>query len=249
VAPEGSGTLAQEYLAQEYVEALAGRDLERLLSLFAPDAVVVSPLYGTLHAADFYPRLLADSGASRLTLLGTLNGTTVDGRPLVGIWFRFEWVLATGREAPFDVVDIAELDGEGRVERLRIMYDTAGVRPAFEQETGPSGLPVATMLHKLAVMAANSPPPSVQVRREALAHAVRARRAALGLTQGQVARRVGCDRQTINRVEHALVSPSLDRWLLIADALEVPLAELIAAANLPKPPRLPEVPESLEPPG
>jgi len=82
-------------------------------------------------------------------------------------------------------------------------------------------------------MAAKPPPSSTQARREALAHEVRARRTALGLTQGQVAQRVGCDRQTINRVEHALVSPSLDRWLLIADALEVSLADLIAAANLP----------------
>jgi len=123
-------------LARDYVEALAERDLERLLTLFAPDAIVLSPLYGALAAADFYPRLLTDSGPSRLTLLGTLGGTTVDGRPLVGIWFRFEWVLATGREAPFDVVDIAEIDGEGRIERLRIVYDTVDVRPTFEQETG-----------------------------------------------------------------------------------------------------------------
>jgi transcriptional regulator with XRE-family HTH domain len=79
---------------------------------------------------------------------------------------------------------------------------------------------------------AATPPPTVQARREALARAVRARRTALGLTQGQVAQRVGCDRQTINRVEHAQVSPSLDRWLLIADALEIPLAELIAAAGI-----------------
>ena len=66
-----------------------------------------------------------------------------------------------------------------------------------------------------------------------VARAVRARRNALGLTQSEVAQRVGCDRQTIYRVEHAEVSPSLDRWLLLADALEMPLAELIAAAELP----------------
>jgi transcriptional regulator with XRE-family HTH domain len=73
-------------------------------------------------------------------------------------------------------------------------------------------------------------PPTIQARREALARTVRARRSALGLTQGQVAQRVGCDRQTINRVEQAQVSPSLDRWFAVAEALEVPLASLIAAA-------------------
>jgi transcriptional regulator with XRE-family HTH domain len=74
------------------------------------------------------------------------------------------------------------------------------------------------------------PPPTVQARREAMGRAVRARRFALGLTQGQVAKRVGCDRQTINRLERAQVSPSLDRWFALADALEVPLPSLIAAA-------------------
>jgi transcriptional regulator with XRE-family HTH domain len=80
---------------------------------------------------------------------------------------------------------------------------------------------------------AAKPPPTVQARREALGRAVRARRAALGLTQGQVAKRVGCDRQTINRVEHAQVSPSLDRWFALAEALEIPLTSLISAALRP----------------
>jgi transcriptional regulator with XRE-family HTH domain len=64
-----------------------------------------------------------------------------------------------------------------------------------------------------------------------MARVVRARRHALGLTQAQVAQRVGCDRQTINRVENAEVSPSLDRWFSVADALEVTLTDLIAAAG------------------
>jgi steroid delta-isomerase len=124
-----------EALAREYVAALAAADLDRVLMLFAPAAVVQSPLYGRLAATDFYPRLLADSGQSRLTLLGTLTGATVGGASLVGIWFRFEWVLASGREAPFEVVDLAEIDDEGRIERLHIIYDTVDVRPAFEQGT------------------------------------------------------------------------------------------------------------------
>lgn len=73
-----------------------------------------------------------------------------------------------------------------------------------------------------------SPNPSVQTRRLAFGQAVRVRRKALGLSQEKLAERAGCDRQSINRVENAAYSPSLDRVFLLADALGVRLAELLA---------------------
>jgi hypothetical protein len=42
----------------------------------------------------------------------------------------------SGRKAPFDVIDMLELTDDGRIASLHIVYDTAQVRPAFEQETG-----------------------------------------------------------------------------------------------------------------
>jgi putative transcriptional regulator len=65
------------------------------------------------------------------------------------------------------------------------------------------------------------------------------RRLALGLNQQELADRVGCDRQTINRLENARYSPSLDRWFQVADALGVPLATLLAAATNRRRPRTP----------
>jgi len=73
-----------------------------------------------------------------------------------------------------------------------------------------------------------SPNLSVQTRRLAFGHAVRVRRKALGLSQEKLAERAGCDRQSINRVENAAYSPSLDRVFLLADALGVRLAELLS---------------------
>jgi hypothetical protein len=34
------------------------------------------------------------------------------------------------------VVDVLELANDGRIAGLHIVYDTAEIRPAFEQETG-----------------------------------------------------------------------------------------------------------------
>lgn len=73
-----------------------------------------------------------------------------------------------------------------------------------------------------------SPNLSVQRRRLAFGQVVRIRRKALGLSQEKLAERAGCDRQSINRVENAAYSPSLDRVFRLADALGVSLSELFA---------------------
>lgn len=55
---------------------------------------------------------------------------------------------------------------------------------------------------------------------------VRAKRKSLGLSQEKLAERAGCDRQSINRVENAAYSPSLDRVFKLADALGTSLSDL-----------------------
>ena len=65
-------------------------------------------------------------------------------------------------------------------------------------------------------------------RRRAFGAAVAARRKNVGLSQWQLADRAGYDRQSINRIEHAMFSTLLDRLWRLAEALECPLSELIA---------------------
>jgi transcriptional regulator with XRE-family HTH domain len=47
-----------------------------------------------------------------------------------------------------------------------------------------------------------------------------------GLSQEKLAEKAGCDRQSINRVENAAYSPSLDRIFKLADGLGLSLPEL-----------------------
>lgn len=71
-----------------------------------------------------------------------------------------------------------------------------------------------------------SPNPSVQRRRLSFGAVVRAKRKSLGLSQEKLAEKAGCDRQSINRVENAAYSPSLDRVFKLADALGLSLSDL-----------------------
>lgn len=127
-----------EQFAQTYLTALQTEDLDGITALFAEGGRVHSPLYGARPVREFYAELFANSHSSDVSLLGVMSGATLDGSPLVSVWFFFDWTLSDGRSAPFDVIDVFELDDDGKVERLYIVYDTVGVRPGFEKLAGPS---------------------------------------------------------------------------------------------------------------
>jgi transcriptional regulator with XRE-family HTH domain len=70
-------------------------------------------------------------------------------------------------------------------------------------------------------------PDWVPARRREIGARIRRARIHAGLTQMQLAERVGRDHRTIHRWEYAHRVPSLTDLLLLADALDIPLAELV----------------------
>ncbi|MFJ8146538.1 helix-turn-helix domain-containing protein [Streptomyces sp. NPDC096048] len=74
----------------------------------------------------------------------------------------------------------------------------------------------------------SAPPPDwVIARRRLVGDRIRATRRDQKLTQEMLAELAGLDRQAINRIEQAHASPLLDNLFRIADALGVPLADLV----------------------
>lgn len=65
-------------------------------------------------------------------------------------------------------------------------------------------------------------------RRRALGEQIRRLRTDRGWTQERLAHETGFDRKSVNRVEKGAYSPSLDRIGVLADALGVPVSELVA---------------------
>jgi len=120
-------------LVASYLRALEDGAAADVIALFADDGVVESPLYGILPASEFYPALFADTASSTLTLRSTMTGD-MNGLPVVSFWFDFDWTLANGEPAPFTVVDVAELNNDGLITRLHIVYDTAPLREAFTRQ-------------------------------------------------------------------------------------------------------------------
>ncbi|MFI6251535.1 helix-turn-helix domain-containing protein [Streptomyces sp. NPDC051016] len=74
----------------------------------------------------------------------------------------------------------------------------------------------------------SAPPPDwVLARRRAIGDRIRAARGERKLSQERLAELAGLDRQAINRIEQAHQSALLDNLIRIAEALDVPLAELV----------------------
>ncbi|MFH9404810.1 helix-turn-helix domain-containing protein [Streptomyces sp. NPDC017638] len=76
-------------------------------------------------------------------------------------------------------------------------------------------------------MPPNSPPDWVLARRRAIGDAIRAARGMRKLSQEKLGDLAGLDRKTINRTEQGSHATRIDHLLLIADALDVPLAQLV----------------------
>ncbi|MBT2523885.1 helix-turn-helix transcriptional regulator [Streptomyces sp. ISL-99] len=77
-------------------------------------------------------------------------------------------------------------------------------------------------------MPRSAPPPDwVLVRRRAIGDQIRASRLRANLTQEAVAERAGMDRATYNRIEQGHSAALIDTLILIADAIGVPLADLV----------------------
>jgi transcriptional regulator with XRE-family HTH domain len=81
-------------------------------------------------------------------------------------------------------------------------------------------------------------PDHVIARRRALGERIRVARGAAGLTQQGLGERVDLSRVTVSNVEGGVYATTIDTLWLIADALGVPLAELVAAAEEPRRPAL-----------
>jgi transcriptional regulator with XRE-family HTH domain len=70
-------------------------------------------------------------------------------------------------------------------------------------------------------------PDWVQPRRRQIGERIRTARLHANLTQEKLGERIGRDHKTVHRYETAQSVPTLVDMLLLADALDVPLADLV----------------------
>lgn len=119
-------------LGTQYLAALNETDLDKVLSLFTRDALVVSPLYGEMAVEDFYTELFADTNRSETKFLNLFESKENGGS--MGLHFHYKWTLKNGEVVNFEVVDVFELTSDGqRFKKLTIIYDTYPIRDEHQK--------------------------------------------------------------------------------------------------------------------
>lgn len=120
--------LQQLKLCKQYLSAISERDMEQILSLFQPGALVSSPLSGTTDVEAFHRRLFQDIDRSIPRIKHIF--ATVNDLSAVALHFSHTWILKNGEVVEFDGINIFEVTEDGsRFSKLTIMYDSAPLRP------------------------------------------------------------------------------------------------------------------------
>ena len=126
------GNILVTEICKQYLDALNEGSIEKVLSLFVPNAVVVSPLYGTLPATTFYQDLFADTNRSDTKLLNIFH--SISGNTSVALHFNYIWTLKSGKVVEFECVDVFEITADSKqFTKLTIIYDTAPIRADFNE--------------------------------------------------------------------------------------------------------------------
>ena len=120
----------QQETIRRYLRGLEKGSAEEIIRLFSESGVVYSPLYGRQDAGDFYKALFKDTTRSEITLFRIFQET--ENPAVAAAHFRYEWLMKDGSEHSFECVDIFHFDEDGKIQELRIIYDTQDTRKAFD---------------------------------------------------------------------------------------------------------------------
>jgi steroid delta-isomerase len=125
-------TLAEVF--KRYAGFISSGNVEGILSLYAPNASIQIPVGGPVHAGiDAVRAFYRDNElAKKVEITGP---ACVAGRE--GAVPMRATIARDGDLMEVDVIDVAELDEQGRLVRLRAFFDLAGARKIGRAEPRP----------------------------------------------------------------------------------------------------------------
>jgi len=115
-----------EKLIQSYCKALVENDLTAMLLLFSNLATGQSPLYPLMRASEFYRNLFQTTYRTKVKYKNVFSRSLLPG--VIAAHLELAGGRTNGVTAEFECVDILELDGSHKIQRLTIIYDTYPVR-------------------------------------------------------------------------------------------------------------------------
>jgi len=122
--------MSKESVVRAYFQGLERGNYDDVIKLFAPRAIVYSPLYGKIEATQFYKEIFSDTRRSQIVLKNTfVNPMNPD---VAAAHFVYAWTLKDGMDVRFECVDVFTFaPGSDLIISLTIIYDTYHTRKEF----------------------------------------------------------------------------------------------------------------------
>ncbi|MCH9622049.1 MAG: hypothetical protein S4CHLAM20_14840 [Chlamydiia bacterium] len=120
----------REKVINEYFCNLEKSAYSDMIELFTEDAVVESPLLGTMKAAEFYKEIFSKTSNSKITLMNVCKSVSDENTAVAH--FHYDWILSDGMPAPFECVDIFTFQpNSDKIVSVKIIYDSFKTRDQF----------------------------------------------------------------------------------------------------------------------
>lgn len=122
----------QQEIIESYFSCLQTSSYSDIIELFAPDAIVHSPLYGAITAVKFYKELFSDTQSSKIKLKNIF--VCPENAQTASAHFVYSWTLKDGALVHFECIDVFEFSLQsGKIQSLTIIYDTYHTRTEFKK--------------------------------------------------------------------------------------------------------------------
>jgi len=122
--------LSKRDIIKAYFEGLEKASYQDIVKLFAPNAIIYSPLYGKIEATCFYKELFSDTQNSKIALKNIFVST--DKPDTAAAHFVYSWTMKDGTQVQFECIDVFDFVPQSdEILSLTIIYDTHHTRKDF----------------------------------------------------------------------------------------------------------------------
>lgn len=112
-------------LFEKYTKAVTATDIDTIVSIYAPEATIQIPVGGPVH--DGIDEINTFYRENELAESLSIAGPACVAGNEAAIQLRAV-VVQGGRRLELDVIDVAEIDDQGRVLSMRAFFDLEGAR-------------------------------------------------------------------------------------------------------------------------
>jgi hypothetical protein len=118
-------------IIRDFYQHFEKMDLDALLSLFAPHARIESPTLGKMEAQPFYRELFSKTKRFKVVIKDIFINPDKPQR--AAAFVNFGWETKQGDAMNFESVTIFELNPQGKIQMIHIIYDAQPARDALRK--------------------------------------------------------------------------------------------------------------------